>query len=102
MDCKKRKALLVLSIAALIAILISVLLSMMVFAFFPILIALVLFLIGMFFKWLAEWCVKNIHIFGIKEKALKAKEKLKVEKGVKLVKQSYDILKNKKGREYEE
>ncbi len=97
MNKKKKKALLVLIIVTLAAIAVFALLTIGLVAFFPILITFVVFLLGMGAKWCFEWLVKNIHIFKLKEKGIKVKEKLRIKEGVDLVKDSIEILKEKDG-----
>ena len=43
-------------------------------------------------KWAVEWCVKNRHIFKFRERGKKVKEKLKIDEGIKAVKDSYEVL----------
>ena len=92
---EKKQALVVLLVTGSLGLLACVLFVQLVFLFFPLLITLILILVGMLCKWMFEWCVKNIHLFKIKENAEKIKDKLKVDEGVKIVKHSYKVLKKK-------
>ena len=93
MSPEKKKALLILGAAALVSIIVSVCCGIIIFTFFPLLITFLLILIGMACKWVVEWCVKNRHIFKIRERSKKVKEKLKIDEGIKAVKDSYEVLK---------
>lgn len=77
------------------SVVVSVFLGIIIFTFFPLLVTFTLILLGMACKWSVEWCIKNIHIFKIKERSGKLKKKLKIDEGIKVVKDSYDVLKNK-------
>lgn len=93
MNKEKKKALLIVGGTGIALIVFLILLPFLIIAFFPILIAVVLLMIGMAFKWGIEWCIKNIHIFGLKEKSEKVKEK--IDEGIGIVKENYEILKKK-------
>ena len=92
MTKEKKKALLILSAAGAVSLIFSVCCGIIVFTFFPLLITFLLILIGMACKWAVEWCVKNRHIFKIHERSKKVKEKLKIDEGIKAVKDSYEVL----------
>ena len=90
---EKKKALLILGMAGVISTIVSLFLGIIIVTFFPLLITFLLILLGMLGKWVFEWCIKNIHIFKIKENASKIKKKLKVEEGIDIVKDSYKVFK---------
>jgi hypothetical protein len=96
MEAKKKKALLILGVAGLASIIVSLFLGIIIITFFPLLVTFILILLGMLCKWLVEWCVKNIHVFKLREKGEKVKDKLKIDKGINAVKESYQILKEDK------
>lgn len=100
MEPTKKQALITLGITALVAIVVSLFFGILVITFFPLLIGCSVFLIGMLLKWGIEWCVKNIHIFKLKERTKKVKEKLKVDETIKKVKDSYEIVRGKNGQEH--
>jgi len=95
MEAKKKKALFILGIAGLLCIAVSLFLTIITITFFPLLVTFTLILLGMLGKWFCEWCIRNIHIFKIGERSKKVKEKLKIDEGIKVVKDSYEILRNK-------
>ena len=95
MNQEKKSALIVLAVAVLITVVASVMFGIIMLTFLPILVTFLLILVGMSAKWAVEWCITNRHIFKIKENAKKVKDKLKVDEGVRIVKHSYDVLKNK-------
>lgn len=92
---KKKKALLVVIAAGAISLAITGLFGFLLFLFFPLLIALIVVVLGMFCKWGIEWFIKNIHLFGIGEKATKIKKTLKIDEGVTLIKDSIKTLREK-------
>jgi hypothetical protein len=49
-------------------------------------------------KWAVEWCIKNRHIFKIRERSIKVKKKLKIEEGINAVKESYKVIKEDKAK----
>lgn len=89
---KKQKALLVVTVTGLI--LIAALIASVVLAYlaFPLILALICIILGMMFKWVIEWVVKNAHKWKMKDKAEAVKKKLKIDEGVELVKDSIDTL----------
>jgi len=93
MEEQKKRALLILGVAGLISVLVSVGLGIIIVTFFPLLITFSLLLLGMLCKWLVEWCIIHVHIFKIRERGAKLKEKLKIDEGIKAVKDSYDVIK---------
>ncbi len=95
LDKKKQKALLVVSVAGLILIAVVIATGYLAVLTFPLLIALICIIVGMIFKWVIEWLIKNIHRFKVKEKAEVVKKKLKIDEGIGLVKDSINTLRNK-------
>ena len=95
MDSEKKNALFVLGVTAAIATIVSLFLGIIIITFFPLLVTFFLLLLGVLCKWGIEWCIKNRHIFKIKERADKIRKKTRVDKGINLVKESYKTLKNK-------
>lgn len=92
---KRQRAWFILIIAGLVIIFLAIISGAIIFLFYPLFIGLVLLLIGMLLKWAAEWCIKNIHIFEIKERATVIKKKLKIDRGIDVVKESIETIKNK-------
>jgi hypothetical protein len=92
MTKEKKKALLIIGAAGAVSLIFSVCCGIIVFTFFPLLVTFLLILVGMACKWAVEWCVKNRHIFKIRERSKKVKEKLKIDEGIKAVKDSYEVL----------
>ena len=90
---EKERALFVLGVAGLISIVVSICLGIIIITFFPLLVTFSLILIGMGCKWAVEWCIKNIHIFKIRGRSKRVKNKLKIDKGINAVKNSYKVLK---------
>ena len=74
---------------------ISLLMGLIVVAFLPLLVTFVLILLSMICKWGCEWCIRNRYIFKIGEKSKKVKEKLKIDKSINIVKESFRILREK-------
>ena len=90
----------VLTIAAIIALLIiSVLTGLVIFAF-PLLLLLGTILVGWGIKAGVEWLIKNIDYKKVAEKTKEhtkvVADKMKIEEGKKIIKDSIDELRNKK------
>ena len=96
MENRKRKALLILGVTAFVSIIISLFLGIIIVTVFPLLVTFSLVLIGMLCKWGIEWCIRNRERFKFRERTNKIKKKLKVDEGINAVKESYQILKEKK------
>ena len=91
----KKEAFLVLGITCFIALVITLLLLGMVVLLFPLLITIGVFLLGVAIKKVLFWSVKKYCLSNVKEKVKKVKEKLKIERGVYLLKESYNVVKRK-------
>lgn len=92
---KKQKAWIVIGIASVIVLIGLILSGAIIMMIYPLLIALTLFLLGMFIKWVAEWCVKNIERFKIPQTAKKVEKKLHIKEGIEIVKESIDTVRDK-------
>ena len=100
MTKKKIKAVMVLAIAMIIALLIlSVFTGLIIFAF-PLLILLGTILVGWGIKSGVEWLIKNIDYKKFAEKtkehAKKVADKIKIEEGKKIIQESINELRKKK------
>ncbi len=98
---KKQKALFVVVVTGLILIAAVVVTGFLAYLAFPLILALVCILLGMVFKWAIEWGWKNAHKLRVGEKAKIVKDKLNIDRGVDLVKESIDTLRNKKNGDTE-
>lgn len=96
---KKQKALLVVVVSGIILIAIVLAVGYLAYLAYPLTIFLICIIVGMFTKWIVEWCIKNIHRVKIKKGAEVVKKKLKINEGVELVKESIDTLRNKEVNE---
>lgn len=91
----KRMAMIVLIVFGIGCVVVLTMLGVVVYFAYPLLIAALCLMIGMLIKWTVEWCIKNIHIFRLRERANKVSKKLKIDKGVNTIKQSIATLKKK-------
>lgn len=92
---KKQEAWIIVVVSGLLLLALAVFTGTIIYLFYPLLIGLILLLLGMCLKWIIEWCIKNVHLFGIKEKAKKVKNKLKIDEGINLIKDSINTIRNK-------
>ena len=100
MTKEKLKAIMVLTIAAIIALLIvSVLTGLVIFSF-PLLLLLGTIIVGWGIKAGIEWLIKNIDYKKLAEKTKEhsktVAEKMKIEEGKKILKESIEELKGRK------
>ena len=93
---EKQRAILVLAIAGGSILLVLIFTGLIIYFAYPLLLALVLFVIGWIIKKCFEWVLDNIHKFRLRSRARLVKKKLKLDKGVKVVKESIEVLKNEK------
>lgn len=101
MITKKQEAWVIVIVTGALLFVTLVITGTVIYLFFPLLIGLLLLLLGMCLKWIIEWCIKNVHLFGIKEKAKKVKNKLNIDEGINLIKDSINTIRNKDVEESE-
>lgn len=93
---KKQRAWIVLIVAGIALLSLATISGAILYLFYPILIGLIFLLVGLLLKAGVEWCIKNRKIFGIKEKSLWLKKKMRIDKGIDVVKESIDTVRGKK------
>jgi ABC-type transport system involved in cytochrome bd biosynthesis fused ATPase/permease subunit len=100
MTKKKLKAIMVLTIAAIILLAALVSTGLIIVLAFPLLILLATILVGWGIKTGVEWLIKNIDYKKVAEKTKERSrifaEKIKIDEGKKIIKDSIDELRNKK------
>jgi len=100
MTKEKLKAIMVLTIAAIILLAVLVSTGLIIFLALPILIILGTILVGLGIKVGVEWLIKNINYKEVADKTVKQgrifAEKMKIDEGKKIIKDSIDELRNKK------